>query len=260
MDRKEITAEIVAGIERLLLFGLKPAAIASRLGVSRYVVRVIAGDKHRPACAPPTEPKSRRIPNACRALDASTVRMVRRMLDVGFLPPSEIAREARVSESTVSVIARGQWRVGERFPPRLMDGEQYVSEGTRCPTCGAAIVVVPCRACGARGDLLASMLQTTCLDGGRLDSPVPTTPCGGKAMPDLLPLLSAELSAFLSAQDKREYLITRTEKFFDELVEPIDLPGPDAIIDPVLRAVIRPLVGRVYDEVIQKLEVPAHAA
>ncbi len=79
-------------------------------------------------------------------------------------------------------------------------------------------------------------------------------------MPDLLPLLSAELSAFLSAQDKREYLITRTEKFFDELVEPIDLPGPDAIIDPVLRAVLRPLVGRVYDEVIKKLEVPAHAA
>jgi hypothetical protein len=79
-------------------------------------------------------------------------------------------------------------------------------------------------------------------------------------MPDLLPLVSAELSAFLSSPDKREFLITRAEKFFDELVEPVDLPGPDAIIDPVLRSVIRPLVGRVYDEVLKKLEVPAHAA
>jgi hypothetical protein len=56
-------------------------------------------------------------------------------------------------------------------------------------------------------------------------------------MPDLLPVLSAEISAFVEAKDKREYLITRAEKFFDELVAPIDLPGPDAIIDPVLRSV-----------------------
>ena len=79
-------------------------------------------------------------------------------------------------------------------------------------------------------------------------------------MNDLLPTLSAELSAFLSATDKREHLITRAEKLFDDLVEPIDLPGPDVVIDPVLRVTIRPLVGRVYDEVIRKLEVRAHAA
>jgi len=79
-------------------------------------------------------------------------------------------------------------------------------------------------------------------------------------MNDLLPILSAELAAFLGAADKREYLIGHAEKLFDELVEPIDLPGPDVVIDPVLRAVIRPLVGRVYDEVVRKLEVPAHAA
>ena len=79
-------------------------------------------------------------------------------------------------------------------------------------------------------------------------------------MNDLLPILSAELSAFLSATDKREHLITRAEKLFDDLVEPIDLPGPDVVIDPVLRVTIRPLVGRVYDEVIRKLEVRAHAA
>ncbi len=79
-------------------------------------------------------------------------------------------------------------------------------------------------------------------------------------MNDLLPILSTELSAFLSATDKREHLITRSEKLFDELVEPIDLPGPDQILDPVLRTVIRPLVGRVYDEIVRKLEAQAHVA
>lgn len=79
-------------------------------------------------------------------------------------------------------------------------------------------------------------------------------------MQDLLPLLAAELSAFLSATDKREHLITRSEKLFDELIEPIDLPGPDQILDPVLRTVIRPLVGRVYDEIVRKLEAQAHVA
>jgi hypothetical protein len=75
---------------------------------------------------------------------------------------------------------------------------------------------------------------------------------------DLLSLLSAELSAFLSSPDKREYLITRAENLFDEVIEPIEPPGPDRLIDPVLRAMIRPLVGRAYDELIKKLEVPAH--
>lgn len=79
-------------------------------------------------------------------------------------------------------------------------------------------------------------------------------------MNDLLPILSAEVAAFLGATDKREHLIARAETLFDELVAPIDLPGPDMVVDPVLRAVIRPLVGRVYDELVKKLEVPAHAA
>jgi len=79
-------------------------------------------------------------------------------------------------------------------------------------------------------------------------------------MHDLLPILAAEAAAFLAAADKREYLIVRGEKLFDELIEPVDLPGPDAIVDPVLRASIRPLVGRVYDDVLKKLEEPANAA
>jgi hypothetical protein len=79
-------------------------------------------------------------------------------------------------------------------------------------------------------------------------------------MQDLFPLLAAELSAFLAAADRREYLINRAETLFDELIEPIDLPGPDPIFDPILRAAVRPLVGRVYDELVRRLEAPAHAA
>jgi hypothetical protein len=72
-------------------------------------------------------------------------------------------------------------------------------------------------------------------------------------MSDLWTLLSTEVSNFLVAPNKREFLIDRAESLFDEVVEPIDLPGPDPVIDPLLRAAIRPLVGRVYDEAIKKL-------
>ncbi len=79
-------------------------------------------------------------------------------------------------------------------------------------------------------------------------------------MPDLFPQLASEVSAFLAASNKREYLIARAEKFFDQVVAPMDLPGPDLVIDPLLRAAVRPMVGRLYDEVLRKLESQAHAA
>ena len=78
-------------------------------------------------------------------------------------------------------------------------------------------------------------------------------------MPELFSILSAELSAFLSAEDKREYLIARAEKVFDEVIEPVDLSGPDRIVDPLLRAAIRPLVGRLYDEAARRLEAQGRA-
>lgn len=151
--RAEITAELVAKAEWLLTFGLRPVSIAARLKMPRYVVRVIAKDSKRPACAPPTEPKARRVPNACPSVDAITIRMVRRMLAVGQLPLSEIARQARVSESTVGAIARGQRHLGNGRNPYLMPGEWYVSDGTYCPACGAAVIVLPCRACRVREEI-----------------------------------------------------------------------------------------------------------
>jgi hypothetical protein len=78
-------------------------------------------------------------------------------------------------------------------------------------------------------------------------------------MQDALLIASNELSDFLNAADKREHLIQRCESYFDKLVEPLDLPGPDPIIDPVLRSTIRPLVGRLYDEAVRKLEAQNHA-
>jgi hypothetical protein len=80
-----------------------------------------------------------------------------------------------------------------------------------------------------------------------------------RIMPDLWTQISSEVAAYLAAANKREYLITRAEKIFDQFVVPIDLPGPDQIIDPLLRAAIRPLVGRIYDEALKRLEAQAHA-
>ena len=80
------------------------------------------------------------------------------------------------------------------------------------------------------------------------------------AVQQLFPILLAELSAFQNAVDKREHLIQRCEYCFDQLVEPMDLPGPDRVVDPGLRSTIRPLVGRLFDEAVRKLESQSHAA
>lgn len=44
----------------------------------------------------------------------------------------------------------------------------------------------------------------------------------------------------------QETMATLAEKFFDEQIKPLDLPGPDSIFDPILRASIRPIVYRLY--------------
>lgn len=72
-------------------------------------------------------------------------------------------------------------------------------------------------------------------------------------MQEIVRRLVFELSEFLLAENKREYAIIHCESLFDELFEPVDLPGPDSIIDPLLRTAIRPLVGRVYDEILSKV-------
>jgi hypothetical protein len=78
-------------------------------------------------------------------------------------------------------------------------------------------------------------------------------------MNDLISFVSSEVTALFAAADKREAAIGLAERLFDRTIAKIDLPGPDAVIDPILRAALRPLVGRVYDCVAQKLEEKAHA-
>jgi hypothetical protein len=78
-------------------------------------------------------------------------------------------------------------------------------------------------------------------------------------MKELLALLTAEVSTLLSSTNKREAAISLAEKLFDQTIAKIDLPGPDAVIDPLLRAAIRPLIGRIYDQIAQKLEVSTNA-
>jgi hypothetical protein len=73
-------------------------------------------------------------------------------------------------------------------------------------------------------------------------------------MQELLSFLSTQAASILGAQDRREAVITACEKFFDQVIAPVDLPGPDPIIDPLLRATIRPVVGKLYDEVAKELE------
>jgi len=78
-------------------------------------------------------------------------------------------------------------------------------------------------------------------------------------MSNLLTVLSAEVAAVLSATDKREYVITRAEKLFDDTIAKVDLPGPDQIIDPIIRSTIRPVVGKLFDEIVKELEGLSHA-
>ena len=69
----------------------------------------------------------------------------------------------------------------------------------------------------------------------------------------LLTLLLAEIKRLGDSVDIPAYLADQLEELFDQHVKPIDLPGPDAIIDPLLRAAIRPLVQRLYDGLIERI-------
>lgn len=69
----------------------------------------------------------------------------------------------------------------------------------------------------------------------------------------LLALLLAEIKRLDSSVDISAYLASQLEELFDTHVKPLDLPGPDAVIDPLLRAAIRPLVKRLYDQLIAQI-------
>ena len=149
MDRTEITAAVVDQADRLLAFRLDHATIAKRLGVTEYVVGVIATDRGRDGRRQPPDLYARHVRNRQNAVDGSVVRMIQRMLAVGILNHSQIAREAGVSINFVTQIANGDRTAVSTLRPVLNDGERFVPESVRCGGCGRRIYVVPCRACRA---------------------------------------------------------------------------------------------------------------
>jgi hypothetical protein len=151
MDRKEITPALVEETERLLAEKVETAAIADRLGITQYVVEVIAHDVNRRVG--PSHPQGqtgRRIPNSKPGIDASTIRMIQRMLAAGILNHVAIAREAGVSTNVVSDVASGKRKAVTTKRLHPAEGEQFLPEPTRCRDCGALISITPCRACRAR--------------------------------------------------------------------------------------------------------------
>ena len=65
------------------------------------------------------------------------------------------------------------------------------------------------------------------------------------------PKMAMALLALLS--EKRQEAVAVAGVAFDEYFEPIDLPGPDTVIDPAARAGLTLAVGWTYDSMVAKL-------
>lgn len=144
----EISSTVIIEIERRLAEGRTNADIAAELEITPYVVEVVANDVERSSLPPrPSRAACWRTPQSCRLIDPGTIRSIRRMLAVGWLTSTEIARETGVSNHLVATVAHGT-RCIQRL--RVGPGERYAPEGERCPTCGALLAIVPCRACAIR--------------------------------------------------------------------------------------------------------------
>ena len=266
MDRTEINARVVTEFGRLLAEGNLPVAIAARLGITPYVAGLLAQTAGLPMPKIKDRKTTRRVRNAQRGVDAATIRSIQRMLAAGLLNHSEIARETGVSSNFVDSVARGERPPRALWQPTLDAGESFLHDMIRCRGCGGQISVVPCRACRAQ---LVRLLDAAFsrLGFGNLGfigwKPFSvmlkevTRRNGGMMAQDVLTTLSAELAGFLEAADKRGHLIERCEHYYDVLAEPAK-PGRNAT--PVMRGVIRPLVGQVFDGAVRKLESQDHAA
>ena len=271
MQRREINAAVVQEAERLFRQGLKPATVAAQLEITPYVAGLLANHVDLAPCTSRPSRTDRRAASVPAGIDAGMIRSIQRMLAVGRLRQKEIARETGISTDLVSEVACGKRPATTLRRRKVSEGELFLTEPIRCGGCGALVSVVPCRACRTRlAMLIQRWLQNNSFGFLILHFPARrlfdvlvgnlSKTVGAKAMQDLITVLSDEIAAFLSAQDKREHLIARSEKLFDQVVAPMDLPGPDKIVDPLLRAAIRPLVGRVWDEMVKKMEAPSNAA
>jgi DNA-binding CsgD family transcriptional regulator len=150
MYRTEITAELVAQAERMMTDGAKCSTIARRLGITPHVVRLLARNRDLKPCGKKPRRVSRRVPNMQRGIDAVTIRMIQRMLEVGILRQVEIAREVGISPNMVSDVASGKRLPISTWSPYLQKDERFLPAPIRCSVCRGLISVAPCRTCRAR--------------------------------------------------------------------------------------------------------------
>lgn len=150
MERTEITAEVVQAADRLTAFGIDAATIAARLRITEYVAGLLVRNASLPPCLGHRQPSSRRVKNIQAGIEATTIRLIQRMLEVGWLSHKEVAREAGVSANLVSDVACGKRTAITLSRPILNDGEEFLPKPVRCSVCRARISVIPCRACGTR--------------------------------------------------------------------------------------------------------------
>ena len=266
VDRPEVTAERIGQFERLLDSGVALDAAAGLMGLTPYVARLIRRHRRMPGAGPKRGNKGTHRPAHTRSgVEATTIRRIQRMLEVGWLEPTEIAREAGVSLNVVAEVATGRRDAISTTHATLDKGERFLARPVRCEECGGLISVLPCRVCRveryarfacAVRMAVKTLWPKTDLTSQRISASMrslsESISQGGEPMEKLLPMLADEVNGFFTAKDRREYAIRRAERLFDEVIEPLDIPGPDQVVDPLLRAAIRPLVGRIYDELTAK--------
>ena len=72
------------------------------------------------------------------------------------------------------------------------------------------------------------------------------------AFSEIISLITAEVRAFFQADDRRQHLLDRVGVMFDTYIEPLNAPGPDALVDPIARAAMIFLAGAMYDAVAKR--------
>jgi len=66
---------------------------------------------------------------------------------------------------------------------------------------------------------------------------------------ELVEVVTEEIKAFRNASDPKAHLLGRIDALYETYIRPIDLPGPDAIVDRFLKRSILDTVAFLYDKI-----------
>jgi hypothetical protein len=163
MGRKQITASIVEEIDQLLSQRIEHGLIAARLGITEFVVEVIAGDDCDRSRKQPEQRSTAAVPRLYQFIDAATIRMIQRMHAAGILRQGQIAREAGVSPQIVEDVVVGKRRAVSCHRPHIFRDldEKFLERSVQCKECQAMIEIIPCRACRARRSLASAPVNAS---------------------------------------------------------------------------------------------------